>query len=135
MQLTALAVLLQKFDDVFQAPTKSPVIHVKHQIDLIDLIYPDQPIPCFYTYHISSAELDELKCQIDCLLAKRWISPSTTPYGHPVLFAYKKCGALFLCIAFLALNANLHWDCYLLPCINKLLGSLASSNIFTSLDL
>ena len=84
---------------------------------------------------MSSAKLDELKCQIDDMLNKGWISPSTSPYGHPVLFAKKKCVSLRLCIDFRSLNANTRLDCYALPCINELLDCLAGSNIFTSLDL
>ena len=69
------------------------------------------------------------------MLDKGWISPSTSPYGHPVLFACKKCGALRLCVDFRSLNANTRLDCYPLPCIDELLDCLAGSNIFTSLDL
>ena len=57
-QRTALSALLNEFADVFQAPTKPPAARVKHRIDLID---PDQRIPCFCTYRMSAAELDELK--------------------------------------------------------------------------
>ena len=41
-QPTALATLLQEFDNVFQALTKPPAARVKHRIKLID---PDQRIP------------------------------------------------------------------------------------------
>ena len=58
-QCSALSALLNEFDDVFQAPTKPPAARVEHRIDLID---PDQCIPCFCTYRMSVAELDELKC-------------------------------------------------------------------------
>ena len=57
-QRTALSALLSAFADVFQAPTKPPAARVKHRIDLIN---PDQYIPCFRTYRMSAAELDELK--------------------------------------------------------------------------
>ena len=69
------------------------------------------------------------------MLDKGWISPSTSPYGHPVLFAHKKCGAFRRCVDFRFLNANTRLDCYPLPRIDELLDCLAGSNIFTSLDL
>ena len=84
---------------------------------------------------MSAAELDELKCQIDDMLEKGWILPLISPYGHPVLFACKKCGALRLCVDFRSLNANTRLDCYPLPHIDELLDCLEGSNIFTSLDL
>ena len=71
-QRTALSALLHEFDDVFQAPTKPPAAHVKHRIDLLN---PDQRIPRFHTYHMSAAELDELKRQIDDMLEKGYLSP------------------------------------------------------------
>ena len=58
-----------------------------------------------------------------------------SPYGHPVLFASNKCGALHLCVDFRSLNANIRLDCYPLLCIDELLDCLVGSNIFTSLDL
>ena len=45
----------------------------------------------------------------------------SSSYGHPVLFARKKCGALHLCVDFRSLNANAHLDYYPLPCIDELL--------------
>ena len=81
-----------------------------------------------------AAEFDELKCQIDDMLEKGWILPSTSPYDHPVLFARNKCGALRLCADFQSLNANTRLECYPLPCIDELLNCLPGSNIFTSLD-
>ena len=84
---------------------------------------------------MSAAKLDELKHQIDDMLDKGWISPSIFPYGHPVLFARKKCGALRLCIDLRSLNANICLDCYPFSHIDELLDCLEGSNIFTSLDL
>ena len=69
------------------------------------------------------------------MLAKGWIAPSTSPYGHPVLFARKKCGALHLCVDFRSLNANTHLDRYPIPRIDELLDRLCGSCVFSSLDL
>jgi hypothetical protein len=40
------------------------------------------------------AELDELKKQLNELLSKKLIKPSTSPYGAPVLFVKKADGSL-----------------------------------------
>ena len=84
---------------------------------------------------MSQLELDELQRQIDNMLAKGWITPSTSPYGHPVLFARKKCGALRLCVDFRSLNANTRLDRYPIPRIDEILDTLAGSSVFTTLDL
>ena len=69
------------------------------------------------------------------MLEKGWIAPSCSPYGHPVLFARKKCGALRLCVDFHWLNANTQLDYYPLPQIDELLDTLHGCLVFSSLDL
>ena len=59
---------------------------------------------------MSQPELDKLKKQIDSMLTKGWIQPSSSPYGHPVLFALKKDGSWCLCVDFRSLNANTRLD-------------------------
>ena len=69
------------------------------------------------------------------MLEKGWIAPSTSPYGHPVLFAHKKDGSLQLCVDFRSLNANIRLDRYPLPHIDELLDYLNRQRVFSSLDL
>ncbi|XP_075499306.1 uncharacterized protein LOC142537698 [Primulina tabacum] len=66
-------------------------------------------MPC--TSHISSAlyrmapaKLRELKAQLQDLLDKRYIRPSVSPRGAPVLFVKKKDGTMRLCIDYRHLN-------------------------------
>ena len=49
-------------------------------------------------YRMAPAELKELKEQLQELLDKGFIRPSTSPWGAPVLFVKKKDGTLRLCI-------------------------------------
>ncbi|KAJ9531768.1 hypothetical protein QJQ45_021918 [Haematococcus lacustris] len=51
---------------------------------------------------MSQPELDQLKKQLDDLLAKGFIRPSTSPFAAPVLFVRKKDGSLRLCVDFRA---------------------------------
>jgi len=69
------------------------------------------------------------------MLAKGWIKPSVSPYGHPVLFVRKKTGELRMCIDFRSLNANTKPDVFPLPRISDLLDKLGSARIFSSIDL
>ena len=69
------------------------------------------------------------------MLEKGSIAPSTSPYGHPVLFACKKDGSLQLCVDFGSLNANTRLDRYPLPRIDELLDHLNRHCVFSSLDL
>ena len=49
-------------------------------------------------YRMAPLELKELKKQIEKLLEKGFIRPSTSPWGAPVLFMKKKDGSMRLCI-------------------------------------
>jgi hypothetical protein len=55
-------------------------------------------------YRMTSPELVELKKQLDDLIAKGFIRPSTSPWGSPVLFVKKSDRTLCLCIDYRALN-------------------------------
>jgi hypothetical protein len=55
-------------------------------------------------YRVSGPELVELKKQIDELLEKGYIRPSTSPWAAPVLFVDKKDGIKRMCIDYRALN-------------------------------
>ncbi|CAI7842282.1 unnamed protein product, partial [Closterium sp. NIES-53] len=55
-------------------------------------------------YRLSSTELTDMKKQIEYLLDRQQICPSTSPYGAPVLFTPKLDGSLRMCINYRALN-------------------------------
>ncbi|XP_068328203.1 uncharacterized protein [Pyrus communis] len=63
----------------------------------IDLLRGTDPIS-LTPYQMAPAELRELKIQLQELLDKGFIQPSTLPWGAPVLFVRKKDGTLRLCI-------------------------------------
>jgi hypothetical protein len=56
-------------------------------------------------YRMPPAELAELKKQLQELLDKGFIRPSTSPWGCPALFMKKKDESLRLCIDYRPLNA------------------------------
>ena len=49
-------------------------------------------------YKLSPLELTEAKNQIQEMLKHKFIRPSDSPYGAPVLFVPKKDGRLWFCI-------------------------------------
>ena len=53
---------------------------------------------------LGPAEMQELHKQLQFLLSMKYIEPTKSPYGAPVLFAPKKDGSLRLCCDFRALN-------------------------------
>ncbi|KAL0440435.1 UNVERIFIED_CONTAM: Transposon Ty3-G Gag-Pol polyprotein [Sesamum latifolium] len=55
-------------------------------------------------YRMAPVELLELKKQLEELLEKGFIQPSTSPWGAPVLFVKKKDGSMRLCVDYRQLN-------------------------------
>lgn len=96
---------------------------------------PNTDPPVCPVIHLSYAELDELWKQLDDLLEKGFISPSTSPYGAPVLFVKKKDGSLWMCIDYQGLNRITKKNCHPLPQINELIDCLHGAHFFTKLDL
>ena len=86
-------------------------------------------------YRMAPTELKELKAQLEELLSKGFIRPSTSPWGAPVLFVKKKDGSLRLCIDYRQLNRATIRNQYPLPCIDELFDQLHGSRIYSKTDL
>jgi hypothetical protein len=76
-------------------------------------------------YRMPHKELAELKTQLQELLDKGYIRPSSSPWGCPALFVKKKDGSLRLCVDYRPLNAVTIKNKYPLPRIDVLFDQLA----------
>ena len=126
--------ILKDYADVFpdELPKELPPERtVDHRIDLL----PDSVPVSKPTYRMSLAEMDELRRQLDDLLSRGFIRPSSSPYGSPVLFVKKKEGDLCLCVDYRALNKQTVKNTYPLPRIDELLDRLDGAIVFSKLDL
>jgi hypothetical protein len=79
--------------------------------------------------------LVELKKQIDELLEKDYIRPSTSPWSTPVLFVEKKDGTKRMCIDYRALNEVTVKNKYPLPRIEDVFDQLRGASVFSKIDL
>jgi hypothetical protein len=86
-------------------------------------------------YQMSPAELAELKKQLQELLDKGFIRPSTSPWGCLALFMKKKDESLRLCIDYHPLNAVTIKNKYPLPRIDVLFDQLVGAKVFSKIDL
>jgi hypothetical protein len=94
--------IVSEFPDVF--PEELPGMPPEREVEFaIELIPGTAPISK-RAYRVSRPELVELKKQIDELLEKGYIRPSTSPWAVPVLFVEKKDGTKRMCIDYRALN-------------------------------
>ena len=80
-------------------------------------------------------ELAELKKQLQELLDKGYIRPSTSPWGCPALFVKKKDESLRLCVDYKLLNAVTIKNKYPLPPIDILFDQLFGARVFSKIDL
>ncbi|XP_073063958.1 uncharacterized protein [Primulina eburnea] len=94
--------VVQDYPDVFSddVPGLPPARDVEFVIDLISGTAPISKAP----YRMAPTEMKELKTQLQELLDKGFIRPSSSPWGAPVLFVKKKDGSLRLCIDYRELN-------------------------------
>ncbi|CAI7874404.1 unnamed protein product [Closterium sp. NIES-53] len=86
-------------------------------------------------YRLSPTKLADMTKQIEYLLDKGLIRPSTSPYGAPVLFTTKPDGSLHMCIDYRALNKQTIENKYPIPRIDDLLDQLRGATVFSKLDL
>jgi hypothetical protein len=84
---------------------------------------------------VSGPELVELKKQIDELLEKGYIRPSTSPWVAPVLFVEKKDGTKRMCIDYRSLNVVTVKNKYSLSRIEDLFDQLRGASVFSKIDL
>ncbi|WVZ97937.1 LOW QUALITY PROTEIN: hypothetical protein U9M48_043436 [Paspalum notatum var. saurae] len=103
-QINAVAEIkvVNEFPDVF--PEELPGMPPDREIEfVIELVLGTAPI-YKRPYRMDANQLAELKDQIQELLDKGYIRPSTSPWGAPVIFVPKKDGTQRMCIDYRALN-------------------------------
>ena len=86
-------------------------------------------------HRMAPVELQELRVQLQGLLDKGFIKPSTSPWGTPVLFAKKKGKTLRLCINYRQLNMVMIQKRYLLPRIDDLFDQLRGARVYPKIDI
>jgi len=88
--------VVSEYPDVF--PEELPGMPPDRELEFaIDLAPGTAPLYKKY-YRMPSSELVELKKQLDELLQKGYIRPSSSPWGPPAIFVDKKDGSLRMCI-------------------------------------
>ena len=86
-------------------------------------------------HRMAPVELQELRVQLQELLNKGFIRPSTSPWDAPVLFAKKKGKTLRLCIDYRQLNRVTIKNRYPLPMIDDLFDQLRGARVYFKIDL
>jgi hypothetical protein len=121
-----------EYADVFpdELPGMPPDQDIEFAIELQPGMTPISKRP----YQMPPAEMAELKKQLQELLDKGFIRPSTSPWGCPALFV-KKDESLRLCIDYHPLNAATIKNKYPLPRIDVLFDQLVGAKVFSKIEL
>jgi hypothetical protein len=132
LSLTKIPVACE-YADVF--PDELPGMPPDRDIEFVIELQPRTTHISKRPYRMPPAELAELKKQLQDLLDKGFIYPSTSPWGCLALFVKKKDESLRLCIDYHPLNAETIKNKYPLPRIDVLFDQLVEAKVFSKIDL
>ena len=125
--------VVNEYPDVFpeELPGLPPVRAVEFSIELLPGTAPVFRRP----YRMSQNDLAEMKVQLQELLDKGFIRPSSSSWGCPAMFVDKKDQTKRLVVDYRPLNEVTVKNKYPLPDINILFDQLAGAKIFSKIDL
>jgi hypothetical protein len=133
VQAKLLADIPVEFPDIFldDLPGLPPDRDVEFKIELL----PGTAPICRRPYRMPPNELAEHKVQLNELLKKGLIRPSSSLWGCPAIFVKKKDQSLRMCVDYWPLNAVTVKNKYPLPCIDILFDQLSKAKALSKIDL
>ncbi|GJZ89244.1 putative reverse transcriptase domain-containing protein [Tanacetum coccineum] len=125
--------IIHDFPEVFleDFPGLPPPRKVEFRIDLV----PRAALVARAPYRLALSEMRELSVQLQELLEKGFILPSSSLWGAPVLFVKKKDGSFRMCIDYCELNKLTIKNRYPLLRIKYLFDQLQGSSLYSKIDL
>jgi hypothetical protein len=130
-QLEKIPVVCE-YPDVF--PNDLPSMPPDRDIEFVTELQPGTTPISKRAYRMPPKKPAELKSQLQELLDKGFIRPSSSPWGCPGLFIKKKDGGLRLCVDYRPLNAVTIKNKYPLPRIDVLFDQLVGAKVFSKID-
>ena len=121
-----------EYEDVFS--DELPGLPPQRVVDFSIELHPGTSPISMTPHRMTPVELQELRFQLQELLDKGFIRPSTSPWGAPVLFAKKKDKTLRLCIDYRQLNRVTVKNRYLLRRIDDLFDQLRGARVYSKID-
>ncbi|MCO5577871.1 hypothetical protein L7F22_031706 [Adiantum nelumboides] len=130
-----LSKFLNQFQDVFidDIPGELPPKRGDddHAIELIPGSSPPNKPP----YRVSQAQQEEIMRQVNELVEKGMVRPSSSPFCSPVFLVHKKDGTYRMCVDYRALNKITIKNRFPVPRIEDLFDKLQGSTYFSRIDL
>jgi hypothetical protein len=122
-----------EFPDVF--PEDLPGLPPERDVEFVIELKPGTAPISRRSYRMPPNELAELKIQLQDLLNKGFIRPSSFPWGCPAIFVKKKDQTLRMCVDYRPLNEVTIKNKYPLPRIDILFDQLTGARVFSKIDL
>jgi hypothetical protein len=119
--------------DVF--PKDLPRLPPKRDVELVIELKPGMAPISIRSYCMPPNELAELKTQLQDLLEKGFIRPSSSPWGCLAIFIKKKDQTLRMCVDYRPLNEVTIKNKYPFPRIDLLFDQLTGARVFSNIDL
>jgi hypothetical protein len=125
--------VVNEFLDVFpkEFSVMPPDWDIEFVIELVSGTAPMYKRP----YSMAAKQLAELMDQINELLEKGYIHPSSSPWGPLVIFVLKQDGTQRMCVDYRALNEVIIKNKYPMPRIDDLFDQLCNACVFSKIDL
>ncbi|KAL4378458.1 hypothetical protein GQ457_02G023120 [Hibiscus cannabinus] len=121
------------FPGVF--PEELPGLPPDREVEFVIETHADSAPVSISPYRMAPKELKELKTQLQELLGRGFIRPSTSPWAAPVLFVKKNDESLRMCIDYRQLDKMTVKNKYPLPRIDDLFDQLRGATVFSKIDL
>jgi hypothetical protein len=125
--------IAREYPDVF--PDDLPGMPPDRDVEFTIELQPGTTTISRRPYKMTPNELAELKVQLNELMNKGFIRPSSSPWGYPALFVKKKDQSLRLCVDYRPLNVVTIKNKYPLPHIDILFDQLVGAKVFSKIDL
>jgi hypothetical protein len=116
-------------------PDDLPGMPPDHDIEFSIELLPGTASISKRPYRMDVKDLAGLKKQIEELLSKGFIHPSSSPCGAPTLFVDKKDGSRRMCVDYRSLNEVTIKNKYPLPRIEDLFDQMRGVKVFSKIDL
>jgi hypothetical protein len=122
-----------EFPDVFSKDL--PRLPLERDVEFVIKLKPSTAPISRRWYRMPPNELAELKTQLQDLLEKGLIQPSSSPWGCSAIFVKKKDQTLRMCVDYRPLNEVTIKNKYPLPRIDILFDQLTGARVFSKIDL
>jgi hypothetical protein len=122
-----------EFPDVF--PEDLPGLPPERDVEFVIELKPGTTPISRRSYQMPPNELAELKTQLQDLMEKGFIRPSSSPWGCPAIFVKKKDQTLQMCVDYRPLNQVTIKNKYPLPQIDILFDQLTGARVFSKIYL